>query len=749
MSTGAGLEDLFNQVKGLLPRLRDLRRSWMHEKLALEPYVVSETYGLQGRADIVLCRPGEFDIIEMKAGKAPSASIRLDHRAQVAAYHMLIQEQHPQALVRSLLWYVQDEHNPLKDVGSPETAFASLIAARNAIVASDLAIASRDVRPLRTLTTFDPQRGAGASSYELGDLEAMSFALRNLDATEKHAVAAWLGLVSGELLEQRIGTSRTRTVLTNLEYDAEESDTAHMHLVFHRRGLMADTPIRTGDAVVLRLFQPNGTPQLLSTRFKASVREITASNVVLSLRNKFAPVQEFPPGTWDIELDTMDSASKAHYAGIRAFLELSPDKRAVLLGRRTPQMGAQRACMAPNLTDSQRAIIERALSARELFLIQGPPGTGKTSAVLRALVQELTHDPDERVLVLAYTNRAANEICEVLTRYDIPFARHGSLEGATGSHSIPHMARTYSPEALSEHLRATKCVVSTLQSLTSSPEIWEFGSFTTAVVDEASQILEPMLLLPMARTNRTILIGDHCQLPAVVVQPLDRLATHHPLLGEIHLTSTSISAFERLLRCATTDVHVALLHQQGRMHSDVMTFPAQAFYAGALTCLNDHQTDTNPLPWSHILPHRACYVDLTDAEAQVRYAVDLASTLARLPHQLGNHTSVGIISPFRIINNAILQALPFDVRQHCTVDTVERFQGSERDVIIYIAAVSTLQEFDQIRSEIDYNGARIDRKLNVAMTRAKEQFVMIGDAQILSTSSVYAKAIASLHRHRP
>lgn len=749
LRSASEINNVFAKVAELLPRLRAVQATWHDEDLALEPYFVSESYGLQGRADLVLRRPDRIDIVEMKAGKAPTSGVRLDHRAQVAAYQMMVQEQHPHMQVRSMLWYVQDAERPLRSLRTADAAFAALLRARNAIVASDLALSRSDTSPLRVLSNFHPNNTSDVSSYEHVDLEDTSRALISLDTTEKHAVAAWLCLVSGELLEQRIGALRTRTVLTDLEYHAEASDTAHMHLVFQRRGLVADTPIRIGDAVVLRLWQPHDATPLLSTRFKASVRELTATTVVLSLRNKFAPVNEFPQRTWDIELDTMDTASKAHYAGIRAFLELPPDKRAVLLGRRTPQMDAPRPCMAPNLTESQRTIVGRALSARELFLIQGPPGTGKTSAVLRAIVQELSQDPDERVLVLAYTNRAANEICEALARYDIPYVRHGSLEGATGSHSIPHMARTLSAGALAEHLHSTKCVVSTIQSLTSSPEIWEFGSFTTAVVDEASQILEPMLLLPMARAGRTILIGDHCQLPAVVVQPLDRLSTNHPLLQEIHLTSTSISAFERLLRCATNNAHVALLHQQGRMHTDVMSFPARAFYADALTCLHDHQTNSNPLPWSHILPHRACYVDLTDTATQVRYAVELASTLALLPYPSGQHLSIGIISPFRIINNAILQALPFDVRQHCTVDTVERFQGSERDVIIYIAAVSTQQEFDQIRSEIDYNGARIDRKLNVAMTRAKEQFVMIGDAQILSTSSVYAKAIASLYRHRP
>jgi len=66
--------------------------------------------------------------------------------------------------------------------------------------------------------------------------------------------------------------------------------------------------------------------------------------------------------------------------------------------------------------------------------------------------------------------------------------------------------------------------------------------------------------------------------------------------------------------------------------------------------------------------------------------------------------------------------------------------------VIYVVAVNTPQEFDQIRSEIEYRGSTVDRKLNVALTRAKQQVVMIGDEHLLSTSPVYARAVESLHR---
>jgi superfamily I DNA and/or RNA helicase len=114
--------------------------------------------------------------------------------------------------------------------------------------------------------------------------------------------------------------------------------------------------------------------------------------------------------------------------------------------------------------------------------------------------------------------------------------------------------------------------------------------------------------------------------------------------------------------------------------------------------------------------------------------------------------TIGIITPFRMQNNAISHMLDarLDVRlRHCIlVDTVERFQGSECDVILYGTAVTTLQEFDTIRSEVDIDGHTVDRKLNVAITRAKEQFVLVGNARILVESAVYRQFLLYLRQRQ-
>jgi len=734
------------RVRQMLPRLRAARSQWAEYSIELEPFYVSSVLGLQGRADILLRKPNGISIVEMKAGKAPASGIRADHAAQVAAYHAILSLEHQQAVASSDLWYVQDDVSPFRMLDAPMEQFSKVVAARNAIVVAELALAHADPAPLRTILESESRTKPNISSYEREEFEWLTSALDRLDATERHAVMAWLALVARERFEQREGGGRSSDPISGLVLDPARSDQATMHLTFRRPHDGTDSPIRVGDAVVLYESASDGGRLEDPARYKGSVREISKDLVMVSLRNKFAPWTHLASGQWTMELDAMDSSSKALHAGIRAFIELGEHKRAILLGRTQPGMGLRVPSTAPNLMPAQREVVERALGAQDLFLIQGPPGTGKTSAVLRAIIQELVAKPHERVIALAYTNRAANEICAALDKHSVPYIRHGSLEGATGLHSVPQLGRTLPAERLAERISEARCVVATMQSLSSSPEIWDFGSYTTAVIDEASQILEPMLLLATARVGRSILIGDHCQLPAVVIQAPEYTQTSNDRLHAINLTTTSMSAFERLLRCASNTSHVAMLTQQGRMHNNVMAFAAEAFYQDKLTCLHEHQMSDTPLPWADILPQRACFIPSSTTASQITIAVALATQIIESCQAGGDTPSIGIISPFRIINNAIIGSLPQHVREHCTVDTVERFQGGERDVVIYVVAVNTPQEFDQIRSEIEYRGSTVDRKLNVALTRAKQQVLMIGDEHLLSTSPVYARAVESLHR---
>jgi superfamily I DNA and/or RNA helicase len=542
--------------------------------------------------------------------------------------------------------------------------------------------------------------------------------------------------------------------MTGLIIDDQAWDGVPSHVVLRRQNQESDTGLRKGDAVVC--FCSTDIDSVSPLRYKAAIRNITSTHVTLSLRNAYARLHEQQGSSeqqavssWSIVSDVMDSSARAAMSGIASFMRQPPGKRDVLLGRRKPRVRSRCVSTAPDLTNVQRNVVERALQADELFLIQGPPGTGKTSAILRSIIQELVGQPQERVIAAACTNRAANEICSALDRYGIDYVRHGSLEGATGAKSIPHLMRELQPRDLAVRISNARCVVATVQSLSSSAEIWDFGAFTTAVIDEASQLLAPMLLSVTSRVGRSILIGDHCQLPAVVTQQPEHLTATHQALSAIHLTNLAMSGFERLLRCYHStdyaDEVCGMVVEQGRMHAEIMHVASEAFYGGRLRCIHAEQELSAPTPWSARIPHRAAFIASASRAEQLQTAQQIVTYLTGGTLELREVPSIGIISPFRVVNNAILTMLTDDQRDYCTVDTVERFQGGERDVVIYLAAADSIQEFDQMRSEVDVDGAIVDRKLNVAITRGCKQFIMIGDPLLLQQSTVYARVIQMLN----
>jgi DNA replication ATP-dependent helicase Dna2 len=746
---GSDYAKLITSIKSAMPLLRSMLDKWQGADVTLEPFYASAVYGLQGRADIVLQTPTSsgtsLQIVEMKAGKAPKSGVRADHAAQVSAYAALMMECDPACAPETALWYVQGGEDQLRQVQDQERYFASLLQARNAIVLTELAFASQDSSPLRATITLS-DTGKAASSIDRDTVDVAARSLTDLDPTEKYAVSAWLQLIASESVSQQTQDASRYAAITGLTIDPDAWDSVPSHIVLRRQQHEADTGIRRGDAVVCYRASPDGNASPL--RYKASVRGITATHVTLSLRNAYARLHEDAGGEWTIISDVMDSSAKAAMSGIASFMKQPRVKREVLLGRRRPRVRTRYMSSAPDLTIIQRDVVERALQADELFLIQGPPGTGKTSAVLRSIIQELVAQPDERVIAAAFTNRAANEICSALDRYGIDYIRHGSQEGATGAKSIPQLMRELSPCDLAERITNARCVVATVQSLSSSAEIWDFGTFTTAVIDEASQLLEPMLLSVTSRVGRSILIGDHCQLPAVVTQPQENLTTAHAALSAIHLTNLAMSGFERLLRCYqhTDYAHevCGMVTEQGRMHADIMHVASQAFYGGRLRCIRADQEQSLPSPWSGRIPHRAAFIASGIRSSQLEIVQEIVAYLTSGDPSIREIPSIGIISPFRVVNNAILAMLTEKQRESCTVDTVERFQGGERDVVIYLAAADSVQEFDQMRSEVEVDGVVVDRKLNVAITRGREQFIMIGDQVLLSQSPIYARVIDML-----
>jgi DNA replication ATP-dependent helicase Dna2 len=308
-----------------------------------------------------------------------------------------------------------------------------------------------------------------------------------------------------------------------------------------------------------------------------------------------------------------------------------------------------------------------------------------------------------------------------------------------------------------------RIIVSTISSLLKTPELLAIKRFGTVIIDEASQVVEPQLCGLLTKFPRCILIGDEKQLPAVVVQPERGTFTSDAELNEAGFYDLRVSLFERLLtRCKAQGWEQAygIISRQGRMHQDLMRFPNETFYNGVLTPLAAWQSE-DIFPYDKVeyntetaLPQeilkRITQKRLTfwssEPEQQTKVHEQEAMRAAALAQyfreELGDKFhggSIGIITPFRAQIAAIHRYLANELRETVSVDTVERYQGSEREIIIISFAVNYPAQVRSIQS-LSFDGT-VDRKLNVALTRARQKLVVLGCSEVLQKQDIFAKFI--------
>ncbi|MFM8438336.1 MAG: DEAD/DEAH box helicase, partial [Candidatus Kapaibacterium sp.] len=336
------------------------------------------------------------------------------------------------------------------------------------------------------------------------------------------------------------------------------------------------------------------------------------------------------------------------------------------------------------------------------------------------------------------------------------------------------VVREHGLEAAEERLRRARVVVATVTFLNSNPELFNLCRFTTAIVDEAAQILEPHLVGMISRVKRFILIGDEKQLPAVLSVSERARTVRSERLTAMGLADLHVSLFERLLRCCIRNgwMHAyGMLTHQGRMHADICDIASALSYDNRLTVMSERQRV--PLPGvrevvsereggrlpaamlTEVLRHRCVFiptppggtatVNLAEAQTCAELA-DLFYEHSRRTGTAWNDVRLGIITPFRAQIDEIRRALPAHLRSTVTIDTVERFQGSERDIIILSPVISSAARIGSIRSLLVTDDAVIDRKLNVALTRARERFILLGAEDILRSLPQYADLIGHITR---
>lgn len=553
---------------------------------------------------------------------------------------------------------------------------------------------------------------------------------------------------------------------------------------------------RRGDMVYVYAYAEDGQPDVRrSILFKGVMVRIEAGRVSVCLSNALQNPDVLArrdssgrPLYYAIEHAGSDVGSAATMRTLFDFVTSSPERRALLFGQREP-----RRDMSVRLTKSYGDYFDdlllRAMQARDYFLLVGPPGTGKTSTAMRYMVEEqLAAEERPSVLLTAYTNRAVDEICSMLCDAGISFLRLGS-EYSCDERFRPYLVGNMvenNPrlDDLRLRLMEERVYVGTVTSLMSRPFIFALKHFALAIVDEAGQITEPGLVGLLAAhkpksmmepaIDRFILIGDYKQLPAVVQQSVEESVVNEPCLNEAGIRNCRDSLFERLIRNerrAGREDFIGLLRRQGRMHPDIAAYAGAMFYA-------DERLEPVPCPHQEeaapgyqeppaderdevLAKERVIFIPSGKTDdglrsekvnaGEARIVADLVARIRRMAGSaFSNEKTIGVIVPYRNQITMIRREMErrgLDCAADICIDTVERFQGSQRDVIICSLTVNNDAQLDFLTANcFEENGRTIDRKLNVTLTRARRQMILTGNPEILRHNGVYAELMERI-RH--
>ncbi|WP_304873228.1 AAA domain-containing protein [Bacteroides acidifaciens] len=471
---------------------------------------------------------------------------------------------------------------------------------------------------------------------------------------------------------------------------------------------------------------------------------------------------------------------------IRAKGNRLAELRDTFLGTQKPRFRELYPVRFPWLNNTQEAAVNKVLCTRDVSIVHGPPGTGKTTTLVEAIYETLHREP--QVLVCAQSNTAVDWICEKLvdrgvtvlrignptrvndkmlsSTYERRFESHpaypelwsirksiremngrmrrGSYTEREGMRNRMNRLRDRATELEilinADLFDSARVIASTLVS--SNHRLLNGRRFPTLFIDEAAQALEAACWIAIRKADRVILAGDHCQLPPTIkCIEAARGGLEHTLMEKIVQQKPSA---------------VSLLKVQYRMHEAIMQFPSDWFYHGELEAapevrhrgILDFDTPMNWIDTSGMDFHEEfvgeSFGRINKEEANLLLQ-ELETYINRIGKEriLEERIDFGLISPYKaqvqylkskIKGSSFLR--PF--RSLITVNTIDGFQGQERDVI-FISLVRA-NEDGQIGFLNDL------RRMNVAITRARMKLVILGDAATLTRHPFYKRLMSFIKK---
>lgn len=791
-------------------------RNFNKKNTLLEASFICEKLGLQGRVDMM---QKDFQVlIEQKAGKRDEYHRRHkeDHFIQMMLYQGVLMYNFGQetAHMQTFLLYSKYADGLLIEHFA-ENLFRESIKLRNYIVHNEMRLSDgaigEIVDSLSTDLLNELQIGGKLwNDYQEPQLQTAINTLKRCTPLERAYFNRFFTFISKEQILSKTGGSNDAShgfagnwhiplhekleagnILTGLTIQEKQSsgpgkgyDLIELHIPTQDEDFLPN--FRTGDMVILYAYkeEPDMRKQIL---MKGNILELQPERMTLVLRNgqQNKDIIGGKEEVFAVEHDFSDTSANNGFRGLYAFLSAQADRKELLLGVRPP---AQLEDVKLNGDYGRfNELILKEKQAKDYFLLVGPPGTGKTSCALRFMVEEALSEPDTSILLLSYTNRAVDEICAMLTDSGIadrtPFIRIGN-ELSCDKRFVPYLLKYSLDDCpkltdIQQKMARTRIFVGTTTAINNRLNLFTLKHFQLAIIDEASQILEPDLIgILSARhqqhnaIDKFVLVGDYKQLPAIAQQSAEEAAVTDLLLRNIGLEDCRNSLFERLYK-SSPDTCRSILHKQGRMHPAIAEFPNQTFYYW-------EQLESVPLP--HQLEETPYEAGLTPQDAidqlllerrmvfipaeapdhltcsdktnpnEARIVATLLGHIYRLTEsRFDPNRTIGVIVPYRnqiaMIRKEIAR-LQLPALQDISIDTVERYQGSQRDIIIYSFTIQNFSQLNFLTANTFQEGNfLIDRKLNVALTRARKQLLLTGNPHILGANITFYKLMEYIRLH--
>jgi len=445
--------------------------------------------------------------------------------------------------------------------------------------------------------------------------------------------------------------------------------------------------------------------------------------------------------------------------------------RDVILGNKEPTHKAFSGQLSPRLNESQNVALKTICSAEDVAIVHGPPGTGKTTTLVESMMGVLKEE--RQIMVCAPSNAATDHLAKCLSAKGLRVVRLGNLakvetdntaltldvllqqekdfkqikelkrraldlrkmggkykrsfgrEEAEQRKLIFQEARQINREArelesylIQKVLDDAQVIACTL--IGSSSDDLAGRRFSTVVIDEAGQGIEPAVWVPILRAERVVMAGDPFQLPPTVKSQ------------EAAAKGLAVTLLEKAIKRLPD---VALLNVQYRMHTSIMAFSNRKFYNDELTAHESvaGRTLSNSIPLEFIDTAGCGFEEQAGEEGESRCNPEEITILRKhfdqLKTEIPESWNAAIISPYRA--QVELLQREFAGVEEVAVNTIDSFQGQERDVV-YLSLVRS-NEKGEIGFLRDY------RRMNVAMTRARKKLVIIGDSATLGNDRFFAE----------